>query len=100
MVIDPMYTRLSVVIYFIFACHWIGYLLMRQFHPQPWNLLQSFAYTIPFAVVFGINWKLAMIFVAFHLVLRGFKGIYTDIAMWVVEMLLYMTPTIAYYVMK
>ena len=66
-------------IYLIFACHFIGdYVLQTDFLAKTkgqnwWHLIaHCVLYTVPFAVAFGIDWRLAVV-LGSHLIIDSLK---------------------------
>ena len=67
-------------LYLIFACHFIGdYVLQTDFLAKTkgqnwWHLIaHCVLYTVPFAIVFGIDWELAVI-LGSHLIIDPLKA--------------------------
>lgn len=67
-------------IYTLFACHMLGdYVLQTDFLAKTkgqswWHLVaHCVTYTVPFAMAFGIDWRIAALFVA-HVVIDALKA--------------------------
>ena len=80
-----MITAFIKTIYKIFVCHFLGdYVLQTDFLANTkgknwWHLVaHCFLYTAPFAVVFGLDWRIIFLF-ATHIVIDAMKARYKKI---------------------
>lgn len=96
MVIDPMYTRLLCTAYYIFACHYMGIFLRVPFKFFSKKLVLAFIYTVPFALIFGINWKILALWGIAYLSAENLKK-WAEPAILIFEFVLYFYQTLVWY---
>lgn len=103
-------SQIMTTVYMILACHAVGdYVLQGNYLARTkgknvWNLLMHcLLYSAPFAVVFGVNWKVLIIFLT-HVVIdypranKEFGYAADQIMHMVVAVVLYLVPVIIFVV--
>ena len=90
-------------VYWILACHFMGdYVLQIDFLAKTkgsnwWHLIaHCFLYSLPFAVVFGLDWRIALI-VLTHVVIDASKARYKVIN-YVTDQILHLLVALIYIV--
>lgn len=95
---EYFWIRLTYAVYYVFACHWIGLFLKAPFIVGKTKLpILLFIYTIPFGYCFGVNWKLLVIWLSAMSVCQ-FAPEWANVSTIAIELLLYVPPIVAYYV--
>lgn len=88
-------------LYELLACHFIGdYVLQIDFLAKTkgsnwWHLIaHCVLYSVPFAIVFGIDWRLCII-IAFHFIVDALKARYKKIG-YVTDQTLHLSTMLIY----